>query len=75
MSDIGPVLWTIQASSPERGTYFLRISEEPDGHLGFSITFESGELVGMSIPREDVQELRHVLTSWLVEMAPQVGFA
>lgn len=68
---IGPTLWQA-LSTDTQGTVGLRLTSQPDEHVGLMVEFESGQVTGMALDRRDAQQLRHALTLWLVDSAPKV---
>ncbi len=64
----GRVLWAARGED-ERGAVRLRASATPAG-LAVMRNNLDGTWTGLTLTREQVQQLRHVLTLWLVDAAP-----
>lgn len=75
-SAVSATLWQVSATeddpSPMSPTTTLRVTHEDDGRLGLLVDCSDGFSGGMLISREDAQQLRAAVTSYLVAAAPQV---
>lgn len=69
---IGRTLWSADADYPDGTPVRFRIVATPEG-LAVVHDLPGGEYSGIELPRESVQELRHAITGWLVDAAPQVA--